>query len=214
MKTSSLRVALAALGFVISAPACAQSAPPCPEASQASTGKPVYVRDFTPVSQGGSSRLLGRLRSARNTVKVDQNAAALAQGIVNALNGRGIAACRLTGKTALPASGWLVSGEFDETLSSGFGAAMPSMGSSDKPPNTHVTVQLADLAVNPDDSRAQIDTSGEIKGQKPPAAPKPYGAAARFVIDKTESITSLDQMADKIAGQIAAEKAKLEGGAQ
>ncbi|SAK52276.1 hypothetical protein AWB79_01859 [Caballeronia hypogeia] len=221
MKTQSIRVSLVAFAFVLgcsqSALSFAQSAP-CAEASAnaANAAKPVYVRDFTPVSQqSGSSHLLGsRLRSARNSVRVEQNATALAQGIVKALNGRGIAACHFTDQSALPSAGWMVSGEFDETLASGFGAGLPSMGSSDKPPNTHVTVQLADLSTSPDQSSARIDTSAELKGQKSAAAPKPYGAAARFVINKTESISSLDDLAGKIAEQIAAEKAKLDGGAQ
>jgi hypothetical protein len=84
------------------------------------------------------------------------------------------------------------------------------MGSSDKKPNTHVTVQLANLAASPDAPLTQIDTSSELKGQKSAAAPKPYGAAARFVINTAESISSLDDLAAKIADQIATEKAKLD----
>lgn len=214
MKTSSLRW-LIVLGFAMGVPAFAQTAPPCPGASTSGTGKPVFVRDFTAVSQGGSSHFPGsRLRSLRNSVKVDENASALSDGIVKALNARGIAACHATAQTALPASGWLVSGEFDETLSSGFGTALPSMGSSDKAPNTHVTVQLADLAANANQPLAQIDTNDELKGQKSAAAPKPYGAAARFVINQVQSSSSLDELAGKIADGIAAEKSKLDGGAQ
>ncbi len=206
MKTFCLGVALAAIGSL----ACAQSAPQCPPAA----GQLIQVRDFTAVSrESGASHVLGsRLRSARNAVKVGQNASALADGIVKALNGKGLAACHVTADSPPPASGWLVSGEFDETLSSGFGSALPSMGSSDKTPNTHVTVQLANLAASPDAAPAQIDTSGELKGQKSAAAPKPYGAAARFVINEVQSIASLDALAAKIADQIAAEKAKLDGG--
>ncbi|WP_321801589.1 hypothetical protein [Caballeronia sp. J97] len=218
MKTSCLRVSLVALGFAASTLALAQSATTCSPtgASDANAGKRVQVRDFTPVSrEGGSSHFLGsRLRSARNAMKVDQNASALAEGIVGALNAKGIVACHVTADAPPPTSGWLVSGEFDETLTTGFGAALPSMGSSDKPPNTHVTVQLANLAASPDAPLSQIDTSSELKGQKSAAAPKPYGAAARFVINKTEAISSLDDLAAKIADQIAAEKAKLEGGGQ
>ncbi|SAK50180.1 hypothetical protein AWB77_01218 [Caballeronia fortuita] len=212
MKNVCLGVSLALAGSL----AFAQSAPPCTGASDANAGKPVQVREFTPVSrEGGTSRLPGsRLRAARNAAKVNQNASALADGIVEALNAKGIAACHLTADSPPPAVGWLVSGEFDETLPSGFGAALPSMGSSDKPPNTHVTVQLADLAARPDASPAQIDASGELKGQKSAAAPKPYGAAARFVINEVQSISSLDALAAKIADQIAAEKAKLDGGGQ
>jgi hypothetical protein len=212
MNTSSLRVSLAVLGFAISTLALADSAPPCPGANDANAGTLVQVRDFTPVSQqGGGSHFPGsRLRAARNAMKVDQNASALAEGIVRALDAKGIGACHMTADSPPPTSGWLVTGEFDETLSSGFGAALPSMGSSDKPPNTHVTVQLANLAASPDAPLTQIDTSGELKGQKSAAAPKPYGAAARFVINTAESISSLDDLAAKIADQIATEKAKLD----
>lgn len=218
MKTSSVRVSFAAIGFAIFTLAFGQDAPPCAGAA-AGAGKPVYVTDFTPVSQqGGSSHFPGsRLRAARNSMKIHENASALADGIVKALNAKGIAACHVTAQAAQaarPAAGWLVTGEFDETLSTGFGSALPSTGSSDKTPNTHVTVQLADLAASPGAPTTQIDTSGELKGQKSAAAPKPYGAAARFVINQTESITSLDDLAAKIADQIAAEKAKLDGGAQ
>ncbi|GJH24564.1 hypothetical protein [Caballeronia novacaledonica] len=212
MNTSSLRVSLAVLGFSISTLALADAAPPCPGANDANAGKLVQVRDFTPVSkEGGSSRFLGsRLRSARNTMKVDQNASALAEGIVSKLGAKGIGACHMTADSPPPTSGWLVTGEFDETLTSGFGSALPSMGSSDKKPNTHVTVQLANLAASPDAPLTQIDTSSELKGQKSAAAPKPYGAAARFVINTAESISSLDDLAAKIADQIATEKAKLD----
>lgn len=212
MNTSSLRVSLAVLGFSISTLALADAAPPCPGANDANAGKLVQVRDFTPVSkESGSSRFLGsRLRSARNTMKVDQNASALAEGIVSKLGAQGIGACHMTADSPPPTSGWLVTGEFDETLTSGFGSALPSMGSSDKKPNTHVTVQLANLAASPDAPLTQIDTSSELKGQKSAAAPKPYGAAARFVINTAESISSLDDLAAKIADQIATEKAKLD----
>ena len=214
MKTASWRVVTGLSGFVIATLALAQSAPPCPGANEANPGKLVQVRDFTPVSSGGSSHFLGsRLRGARNEMKVDQNASALADGIVKALNGKGIGACHLTAQSLPPTSGWLVTGEFDETLSSGFGSALPSMGSSKKP-NAHVTVQLANLQASPDAPLTQIDTSGEIKGQKSAAAPKPYGAAARFVINQVEAVSSLDDLAAKIADQIAAEKAKLGGAAQ
>jgi hypothetical protein len=216
MNTSSLRVSLAVLGFSISTLALADAAPPCPGANDANAGKLVQVRDFTPVSkEGGSSRFLGsRLRSARNTMKVDQNASALAEGIVSKLAAKGIGACHMTADSPPPTSGWLVTGEFDETLTSGFGSALPSMGSSDKKPNTHVTVQLANLAASPDAPLTQIDTSSELKGQKSAAAPKPYGAAARFVINTAESISSLDDLAAKIADQIATEKAKLDAAPQ
>jgi hypothetical protein len=219
MKNSCSRVSIAALGFAIGSVAFGQSAPPCPSANEpigANASTLIQVRDFTPVSsEGGASHFLGsRLRSARNAVKVDQNASALADDIVKALNAKGLTACHMTAESPPPTSGWLVSGEFDQKLSSGFGAALPSMGSSDKTPNAHVAVQLANLAASPDAALAQIDTSGELKGQKSAAAPKPYGAAARFVINKTEAISSLDDLAAKIADQIAAEKAKLEGGGQ
>ncbi|AET94466.1 hypothetical protein BSFA1_67610 (plasmid) [Burkholderia sp. SFA1] len=213
MKTVSLRVALGLSGLMVSALALAQSAPPCTGASTS-----VQVRDFTAVSSGSTSHFPGsRLRAARNTMQIEQNASALAEGIVRALNAKGIAACHLTaqaGSSAPPASGWLVTGEFDETLSSGFGGALPSMGSSDKSPNTHVTVQLANLAASPDAPLSQIDTSSQLKGQKSAAAPKPYGAAARFVIHKTEAISSLDALASAIADEIAAQKTKMESGAQ
>ncbi|SAK44262.1 hypothetical protein AWB80_00737 [Caballeronia pedi] len=217
MKTSSLRVSLAVLGCAISTLALADAAPPCPGVNEANAGRLVQVRDFTPVSQQSSASHFpgSRLRAARNSMKVDQNASALADGIVKALNAKGIGACHLTSQSPPPGSGWLVTGEFDETLSTGLGAGLPSMGSSGKgAPNTHVTVQLADLAASPDAPLTQIDTSGELKGQKSAAAPKPYGAAARFVINTAESISSLDDLAAKIADQIAAEKAKLESGAQ
>ncbi|BAN27969.1 hypothetical protein [Caballeronia insecticola] len=188
-----------------------QTPSPCPE-----TGKPVFVRDFTAVKEGATSRFPGsRLRAARNTMRVDENASALAEGIVKALNARGVAACHAAAQTALPASGWLVSGEFDETLPSGLGAGLPSMGSSDKQaPNTHVTVQLADLAASPGAPVTQIDTNDQLKGQKSAAAPKPYGAAARFVINQVEASSSLDDLAGKIAERIASEKARIEGGGQ
>ena len=211
MKTASMRVVLGLSGFLLSAFAFAQSAPPCASASNL-----VQVRDFKAVNSGVSSHFPGsRLRAARNAMQVEQNASALADGIVSKLNAKGIAACHLTTQAeqaAPPASGWLVTGEFDETLSSGFGSALPSMGSSDKKPNTHVTVQLANLGASPDAPLSQIDTNSQLKGQKSAAAPKPYGAAARFVINKTEAISSLDDLASKIADQIAAEKAKMEGG--
>ncbi|SAK65920.1 hypothetical protein [Caballeronia ptereochthonis] len=210
MKTSSLRW-LAALGCAMGASAFGQTAAPCPDPGSPSAAKLVFVRDFTPVSEGGAPHLPGsRLRAARNAMRVNENASALSEGIVKALNARGIAACHATAQTALPASGWLVNGEFDETLSAGFGSALPSMGSSDKQaPNTHVTVQLADLAASPDKPLAQIDTTDELKGQKSAAAPKPYGAAVRFVINRVEASSSLDDLAGKIADGIVAEKAKL-----
>ncbi|SAL09116.1 hypothetical protein AWB71_00023 [Caballeronia peredens] len=218
MKTSSMWL-VAALGVALTVPAFGQTVSPSPSpctGTGTGTGKPVFVRDFTAVKEGATSRFPGsRLRAARNTMRVDENASALSEGIVKALNARGIAACHAAAQTALPAAGWLVSGEFDETLPSGLGAGLPSMGSSDKQaPNTHVTVQLADLAASPGTPVAQIDTSDQLKGQKSAAAPKPYGAAARFVINQVEASSSLDDLAGKIAERIAAEKARLDGGGQ
>jgi hypothetical protein len=213
MKSASMCVVLGCAGLAVSASTFAQSAPPC-----SADSKLVQVRDFTAVNSGSASHFPGsRLRAARNAMKVDQNASALADGIVGKLNAKGIAACHLTAQAAQSApraSGWLVTGEFDETLSSGFGGALPSMGSSDKKPNAHVTVQLANLNASPDAPLTQIDTSSELKGQKSAAAPKPYGAAARFVINQVESASSLDDLAGKIADQIAAQKSKMESGAQ
>ncbi|MDR5817104.1 MULTISPECIES: hypothetical protein [unclassified Caballeronia] len=204
MKTSA-SWRLIVLGFFAGPCAFAQDAPPC-----SSAGVPVVVRDFTAVSQGGESRLPGsRLRSMRNTMKVDQNASALAEDIVKTLQARGVNACRAQSQGPLPASGWLVTGEFDESIPAGPGAALPSMNSSDTPPNTHVTVQLASLSAPAGQASARIDTSDELKGQKSAAAPKPYGAAARFVINKVEGASSLHDLAGKIADGIVTEQKRL-----
>jgi hypothetical protein len=207
MDTSSVCLC-AAFACATSLPAFGQDASPC-----GGTDKPVVVRDFTPVNQGGSGHFPGsRLRSMRNSMKIDENASALSEDIVKALGARGIAACHASAQTVLPASGWLVTGEFDEAIPAGFGSALRSKGSSDQPPNTHVAVQLADLSARGGEPSVRIDASDQLKGQKSAAAPKPYGAAARFVINEVEASSSLDDLAGSIADRIVAEKAKLEGG--
>lgn len=102
-----------------------------------------------------------------------------------------------------------MTGEFDESIPTGPGAALPSKNSSDTPTNTHVTVQLASLSASSGQASARIDTSDELKGQKSAAAPKPYGAAARFVFDKVEGASSLSDLAGKIADGIVTEQKRL-----
>lgn len=205
-----MKTAIAFFCCVASTLAFGQDASPCAQAS-------VFVRDFRAQStESGSSRVIGsRLRAARNSVKVDQNASSLAQGIVKALNAKGVASCRIASDAALPQTGWLVSGEFDQALPSGIGAALPSAGSSEK--NTHVTVRLARLAAGADSAAsaaAVLHADDTLKGQKPPAVPNPYAAAARFVIGHVEAMSSIDELAGSIADGIFEQKAKLDAGTQ
>jgi hypothetical protein len=222
IKTRPSHALLASACLLVSTLALGQPAGPCAALAQPNAGgsqsaaaarETIYVRDFTPVSQetGGSRLLPSRLRAARNSVKVDQNASALAEGVVQALNAKGIPACHLAGQALPPPLGWLVTGEFEETLSSGFHPSLPSMSSSKQDtPNTQIFIQLANLAGGAGEPGAAIATSGALKGQGSAAAPKPYGAAARFVINKTEAISSLDALAGSIAEQIAIRKAALD----
>lgn len=209
--TTFTRIGLSAslaFGAALCAPAQTNAAAP--------TTKPraVYVQDFQARTQeSGSSRggPLSRLREGRANEKAWESAGSLSGAIADQFKAAGYTSQRIARDAALPSSGWLVTGIFYALDSQGGIIQMPSfLSSGSPPPNTQVTVSVADLAVNPSAPFIVFGKAEALRGQGPPTGWNPYVVAAKFVVNKVESSADIQKFAKEIVDTILKNKAIVE----
>jgi hypothetical protein len=176
-----------------------------------------YVEDFQAhtgqASGNGSSRSgpLSRLRGARASEKADMAAGSLSGAISDQFETRGIPSQRIARGAPLPKEGWLVTGIFYALDTQTGMIQMPSfLAGQSSPPNTQVTVSVADLAVNPAAPFIVFGTVEALRGQGPPVGWNPYVVAAKFVVDRVESSADIQKLAREIVDTIMANKTIVE----
>ena len=157
--------------------------------------KPLYIGDFTAQAQSDASD-----RAVR---KGEENAAALSDALVHALNSRGVTAYRLTGQVASPQAGWIINGVFSETIPHGLFSGLTSIGSTT--PNTEVKISIVD-ATNPSGQPiGNLTTAASLGGQSSALSINPYVLAAKLVVHTIAADRSIDDLARRIADQIIAQ---------
>ena len=165
---------IASLLFAVSVAARAQA----PAAAPPSVPRTIYVQDFqAQVQESSSSRggPLSRLRSGRSDQKAWQTAGSLSGAIADQFKAAGYTAQRIPRSAPLPDAGWLVTGVFYALDSQGKVIQLPSFLSGDTPvpPNTQVTVSVADLAGNPAAPFIVFGKADALRGQGPPVGLEP-----------------------------------------
>jgi hypothetical protein len=185
-----------------------------PAAAPAPIPRTVYVQDFqahvqeTSSSRGGP---LTRLRQGRSNEKAWQTAGSLSGAIADQFKAAGYTSQRIPRSAPLPDTGWLVTGVFYALDSQGKVIQMPSFMSGDTPPpNTQVTVSVADLAGNPAAPFIVFGKADALRGQGPPVGWNPYVIAAKFVVNKVESAADVKAFAKEIVDTILQNKATIE----
>jgi len=210
MKTNGLSTLPAA---VLLSAAAAFSAGQEPAEKGATTPRTVYVQDFEVAKpEGGSPEgALARVKEGQRTGKASQTASSLSKAIVKEFSVSGFPSQRLAPDAALPKEGWLVRGVFyARDAKGGILTKLPARGASDAPPNTEVTVSVADLAVSPASPFIVFGTAEALRGQAPPAGWNPYVVAAKFVVNKAHSSEDIQKLAREIVDTILKNKATLE----
>jgi hypothetical protein len=206
------------LFLAVAALACAASliAAQAPPATTPAKPRTAYVQDFqvhTGENAGNSTRggPLARLREARAGEKADMAAGSLSGAIASEFEGRGIPSKRIALGAPLPKEGWLVTGIFYALdVQTGL-IQMPSfLSGQSNPPNTRVTVSVADLAVNPSAPFIVFGRVEALRGQGPPVGWNPYVVAAKFVVDRVESSADIQKLAREIVETIMANKTVVE----
>ena len=209
--TKELRFSLLASLVLAAAGTAVAQAPP-----GAASAKPrtVYVQDFQAhVQQSSSSRggPLSRMRDGRSNQKAWESAGSLSGAIAEEFQAAGYTSQRIARDAALPGQGWLVTGIFYAMDSQGGVIQMPSLLSGGTPPpNTQVTVSVADLAVDPTAPFIVFGTAEALRGQGPPVGWNPYVIAAKFVVNKVESSADIKKFAKEIVSTILSNKAAVE----
>ena len=167
--------------------------------------RPVYVQDFEVARpEGGTSGgPLARVKEGQRTGKASQTAASLSKAIAKEFSASGFASQRLAPDAAFPKEGWLVRGVFyARDAKGGILTRPPARGASDAPPNTEVTVSVADLGVNPSVPFIVFGTAEALRGQGPPAGWNPYVVAAKFVVNRAHSSDDIQKLAREIVDTI------------
>jgi Domain of unknown function (DUF4410) len=205
-------------GFALAAVAvfaAAQTTPTdTPPAAPTKPKKPVYVQDFVgsyepAQSSQGRSGPLSRIRAARAGQKASQSASQLSADIVKEFAAAGFTSKRLEPGTTLPTDGWLVRGTFYATDSGGNIIPTELLG-GEQPPNTQLTVSVANLSKDPNAPFIVFGKAEALKGQGAPVGWNPYVVAAKFVINTVESATDLDKLAKDIVQTIMQNKQIVE----
>ena len=174
-------------------------------AEKGATPRSVYVRDFEVAKpEGGTSGgPLARVKGGQRTGKASQTAASLSNAIAKEFSVSGFPSQRLAADAALPKEGWLVRGVFyARDAKGGILTRPPARGASDAPPNTEVTVSVADLAGNPAAPFIVFGTAEALRGQGPPAGWNPYVVAAKFVVNRAHSSEDIQKLAREIVDTI------------
>lgn len=201
---------LLCLTFGADRPAQAQGGQPVPPPAVASYPSMIYVTNFAiDVRQVEPERgLLNRPRRlqqdpASKAMKLQE---LLASSLVKALGKKSIQAARFYPGQVLPASGWLVQGQFLEVdqgnrfqrAAIGFGVGESEM---------QIEVTLTDLTKTGSEPFAIFGTDSKT-GKAPGASVtavammNPYVAAAKFVMSKNASEKDVKKTAKQIAGII------------
>ena len=144
-------------------------------------------------------------------MKASQSAGSLSGAIASEFKSRSYPAQRIARDATLPKNGWLVTGIFYAIESQSGMIKMPSFVSgSPDPPNTQVTVSVADLAVDPAAPFIVFGMAEALRGQGPPAGWNPYVVAAKFVVNKVESTADIQKLAKEVVDTILANEATIE----
>ncbi|HSB35274.1 MAG TPA: hypothetical protein VLH41_00250 [Thermoanaerobaculia bacterium] len=202
MRTNGLSTLPAALLLVA---ATAVTEGEGPDEKGTTRPRPVYVQDFEVARpEGGTSGgPLARVKEGQRTGKASQTAASLSKAIAKEFSVSGFASQRLAPDAALPKEGWLVRGVFyARDAKGGILTKLPAHGASDAPPNTEVTVSVADLAGNPAAPFIVFGTAEALRGQGPPAGWNPYVVAAKFVVSRAHSSQDIQKLAREIVDTI------------
>jgi hypothetical protein len=170
----------------------------------------VYVQDFEahlgdPSAGGNTSRKgpLSILRSARASEKATTSAGSLSGAIAEQFKAQGYTSKRISRDEPLPPSGWLVTGIFYAIDTQTGLIQMPTfLTGAPPPPNTQITVSVADLATNPHAPFIVFGEAEALRGQGPPAGWNPYVIAAKFVVNTVESSADIQKLAKEIVGTI------------
>jgi len=201
MKTNGLFTIPATLLLLAATAVSAGEVP----AEKGATPRPVYVQDFEVARPGGgtSGGPLARVKEGQRTGKASQTAASLSNAIAKEFSVSGFPSQRLAADAALPKEGWLVRGVFyARDAKGGILTRPPARGASDAPPNTEVTVSVADLAGNPAAPFIVFGTAEALRGQGPPAGWNPYVVAAKFVVNRAHSSEDIQKLAREIVDTI------------
>jgi hypothetical protein len=176
-------------------------------AEKGATPRPIYVQDFEVAKpEGGTSGgPLARVKEGQRTGKASQTAASLSRAITKEFAESGFPSQRLAPDAALPKEGWLVRGVFyARDAKGGILKRPPVHGASDAPPDTEVTVSVADLAGNPAAPFIVFGTADALRGQGPPVGWNPYVVAAKFVVNRARSSEDIQKLAREIVATILA----------
>jgi hypothetical protein len=206
------------IGLLAFLPLAASRPVPAQDPTPAAPARTVYVQDFEahtgdPAGGGSSSRRgpLSLLRSTRASQKAVMSAGSLSGAVADEFRSRGYTSQRISRETALPASGWLVTGIFYAIDSQTGMIKMPSFLSGQPDPvNTKITVSVADLAVDPAAPFIVFGEAEALRGQGPPAGWNPYVVAAKFVVNQVESAADIKKLAKQIVDTILTNKAVVE----
>ena len=154
---------------------------------------------------GTSGGPIARVKAGQRTGKASQTAASLSNAIAKEFSVSGFPSQRLAADAALPKEGWLVRGVFyARGAKGGILTRPPAHGASDAPPDTEVTVSVADLAGNPAAPFIVFGTADALRGQGPPVGWNPYVVAAKFVVNRAHSSEDIQKLAREIVATILA----------
>jgi hypothetical protein len=196
----------AALAFALGASAS--------HANETAAAKPlpmIYVGGFQPVERASDGAgPVHALSKGIHTRKADENAAALSQALVRALQNKQAAAEVLPAGASRPHEGWLVQGVYSALDEHSRLVSLP-FANTPKGPNVEVTVTIADYAKDPDAPFAVIGTDAVLKGQGSAISWNPYIIGAKFVVHEVEGRKSMDALADQIADKILENRSGLSG---
>lgn len=168
----------------------------------------VYVSNFQLQKQAADSAessggLRGMFREMRAGRDSNQIVGKLSGQIAADLRARGVNAKALAADDPLPASGWLMRGEFlplgtSDPSSGGLGS---EIGASFAERPVEVLVTVSKLESGMAEPLFSVQAQDAIHGAGAPPIPNPYAAAARFVIKQG----TLESDASKLSSDIADE---------